>query len=131
MDCIFHGVAKNWKWLSDLHFHFSKVINFPLSTTFMASDTFWSFVFSFSISSKYLKFLSRFLVWPMYYLEVVYLISIYILLFQLSFSYWFLVLYIFWVPTTTPLSVTLQTFSLPLTFYGIYEWFHFNWLILV
>ena len=24
MDCIVHGVAKSWTWLSDFHFHFGK-----------------------------------------------------------------------------------------------------------
>ena len=29
MDCIDHGVARSWTWLSDFHFHFKIDLGFP------------------------------------------------------------------------------------------------------
>ena len=29
MDCIVHGAAKSWTWLSDFHFHFDPAVEIP------------------------------------------------------------------------------------------------------
>ena len=93
--CSFSKFLKVEGSILDLRFlkiQIFTVIHLPLNTA-LATPKFWCVVFSCSFISRYFLISLWLLLWPMDYLDVCCLISLYLWIFQFSFSYWFLGLF--------------------------------------